>query len=212
MVSPRAWAVLRLMTSSKVVGRSMARLPGLGPLQDLVHIDGRTLDEFSTAIAKGHEAPRLGRFPPRAHGGELVCGGKVYDPLEVPVRQPILAKAERMGPMLEDGGKGAAELIGMAHRHRLQLQSEGPGIRLQLGELERKGRIGRIEEERDAGDLRHRFLQELQAFAREPDGIGFYPRDVAAGLRQARDEPLIHQHGGACRHDRHRRGRLLRRP
>jgi hypothetical protein len=100
------------------------------PFQDLVHIDGRTLDEFSTAVAKGHEAPRFGSFPPGAHGGELVCGGEVHDRLEVTVQQTIIAEVECIGPMFDDGGKGAVELVGLAHRYRLQLQSECTGVRL----------------------------------------------------------------------------------
>jgi hypothetical protein len=153
----------RLEVDDEIEGRGSlnGQIPRLGPFEDLVYIDGGPLLELARAITKGHEPPSLGRFPPGAHGGKPVCDGEVHDGSAVTVQQTISIDVERLGTMFDDGGKGAVQLVGMAYRHELELQAEGPGGRLETGAIEGKERIGRIAEEHDAGDLRQRGLQEL---------------------------------------------------
>jgi len=92
-----------------------------GTFQDLVHVDRSTLSKLATAVAIGNEAPSLGKSPLLAHSGEPVRGRKVHDLLEVRVKRPLIRYEERVGTTFDDGGKDCVELIGMAHRHALQL-------------------------------------------------------------------------------------------
>lgn len=68
---------------------------------------------------------------------------------------------------------------------------------------------GRIHQDRDAGDRRDRFLQQLEAFSRELDVTELEARDVATGPRQCRDQALFHHVDTDAEDDGDRGGRLL---
>src|SRR5215472_12027502 len=79
MVRPSALAVLRLMTSSNLVGCSTGRSAGLEPLRDLCHIGSGASIEISEIRAVAHEGaclrPRRGLGDSR----EAVLRGKLKE-------------------------------------------------------------------------------------------------------------------------------------
>ena len=56
MVSPRAWAVLRLTTKSNVVGCSIGQVGRLGALEDLVDVGGGAPERVEAVRPVGHQA------------------------------------------------------------------------------------------------------------------------------------------------------------
>ena len=64
MVRPRAWAVLKLMTSSNFMGCSTGQVGGLGAFQDLVDIRGDALMDVSPHRSVRHQPPGARHVPP----------------------------------------------------------------------------------------------------------------------------------------------------
>jgi hypothetical protein len=79
MVSPSAWAVLRRITSSNVVGCFMRRSTGLAPLRIFVHVRGGAPPELSVAQPIGHEPASVRGDSEGVDGRQPVCGRYVDD-------------------------------------------------------------------------------------------------------------------------------------
>jgi hypothetical protein len=75
---PSAFAVLRLMTSSNLVGFDR-KINRFGALQDLTHIGGRAPEEVGEARAVGHQAPVVRELAKATHGREAAAGGQQAD-------------------------------------------------------------------------------------------------------------------------------------
>jgi hypothetical protein len=83
MVRPRAFAVLRLMISSNLVGCSTGRSAGLAALQDLVDIGRRAAPDIVVVRTVRHQAADLDKSPQLVHGREPVLRSQIHDPLGV---------------------------------------------------------------------------------------------------------------------------------
>src|SRR5438128_10079174 len=67
IVSPRAFAVLRLITSSNFVGCSTGRSAGVGAFEDLVDVPGRAPKDLGITRTVRHEASSLNKSPLLEH-------------------------------------------------------------------------------------------------------------------------------------------------
>src|SRR5215467_4464238 len=113
MVRPRAWAVLRLITSSNFLGCSTGRSPGLAPL--------RTLSTYCESLeVDGHDGPvrgetsRLDVVSPPVHRRQMLGNREVGD-------SGSLAEIERI--ILDDGRGDSRGVI------PLNAASKSPGRR-----------------------------------------------------------------------------------
>ena len=79
IVRPRAFAVLRLITSSNFVGCSTGRSAGLAPLQNLVHVDGEASWHLSLVLSVCHEAAIEGIGPVHIYCRQPLSGREVED-------------------------------------------------------------------------------------------------------------------------------------
>ena len=79
-----------------------------------------------------------------------------------------------------------------------------------LLEVQRVRRIGRVPQEGDTRDRRHHLAQHLEPFGAALGAEDGIPGDVAAGVRQARDEAGAERIADADHHDRRARGRRTR--
>ena len=87
--SPIAFAALRLITSSNLVGCSTANSPGFAPLRILsTYIASRWNDSFEVGPV-GHGAARFGEFGPSRNSGNTLQCCKFNDPLPMLHDQPI---------------------------------------------------------------------------------------------------------------------------
>ena len=112
MVSPRTLAVLRLMTSSNLVGCSTGRSAGFSPWKDLVHVDTKAPEAVRFVQVIGEETPGLDITLVLVHGGQPTLGGEVDEPLSVDPPKWIRLQEECLRPCRGHRGKGPCELLG----------------------------------------------------------------------------------------------------
>ena len=76
---PRSLAVLRLITSSNLVGCWTGKSRGLGALQNTIDISGRAQEQLGVIDAIGHQAAGRGERAREYTVGRRCCGGGSED-------------------------------------------------------------------------------------------------------------------------------------
>ena len=163
----------------------------------------------------GYEPSSPDRTFPRVHRGQSMLGGERDDPLPVGPHKGLVCDEQRIGPVLGHRGKGARQLLGRLDAIELQREAElprrGQAFTRKAGSVPRS----RIPEDGQVGDFRDGLLEELEPFPIDVEvraGCARDPRDVAAGVGEARDQPLPHGVIDILQDDRDRGGRLHGRP
>ena len=140
-----ALAVVRLTTSSNLIGCSIGRSAGLVPCKILVHVRGAAAEQVGQARAVGQEAAGGGNLPGYEHSRQPIVGEKIDDPADAELVKGIVGHQERIGTLPDHGSEGAVEFSGTAHRDRDQLYPQRLYRRSQLCELGRVRGIVRFQ-------------------------------------------------------------------
>jgi hypothetical protein len=127
MVSPSAWAVLRLITSSNEVGCSIGQVRGLGTFQDLVDVGGGAA-EFVTKIGPiGQQRPGLRRQRAPQDRRQSALGHEAQEPRVVRRKERRGDHQERLRALAGHGGEGALQVLGLVDMQEVQGHPQGAG-------------------------------------------------------------------------------------
>ena len=178
ILTPSAFAVVRLMTNSNFVGLHHRQVGGLRALQDLAGVDADLtprvqkigpiahqptgFDELAKGIGRGNPMMRCERRKLDAPAAEEPAGGD----------------EEGVGTIAYEGGEGRLDLAGARARFEdLNLQSEGACSFRHVSQRGLGGRnIGRIDQHGNPNRLGHQVAQEPQ-----PLGHSFRVEKIDAG-------------------------------
>jgi hypothetical protein len=111
MVSPRAFVVLRLMTSLKLRGLLHGQVGRVGASEELVHVGGGLADRVDTIHRVRQEAARI-CVPSAAHRGQVVSEREFGEAGQMTGKRGIELDEERIRPRLSHHPKGGLELLG----------------------------------------------------------------------------------------------------
>src|SRR5713101_3580648 len=115
MVRPRAFAVLRLITSSNLMGCSTGRSAGVAPFRILsTYVRGRAAPVRGDDWPIAYEAAGLHRHPCGVHGRQAARGRELYEPCAVHREHGVPQDEERARARAGHGREGAVELVGIA--------------------------------------------------------------------------------------------------
>lgn len=188
----------------------------LGALEDLVDEERRAPEVVSDVRSTGHQTPELHRLPPAEAAWQPSPRREVNDVRSIGIGRWSTRDEERLGPGAADQREGLGVLTGCEHgqhqRHAQRLRDR-PNARCSWALPVVVFLAGQIGDARNAGQ---HLSQELQALALEfrPDSQR-EPRDVAAGSREALNDPLAHWVAAGCHDDGdaggHRLGRQRQR-
>jgi len=99
IVTPSAFAVLRLMTSSNFTGPFHRQVGGLCTFEDFVHVDGGAPIAVGHVWPIRHEAANVGKLPRIEHRRQVVLGGKCYYPCTVIPQHSVPQRDEGISPL-----------------------------------------------------------------------------------------------------------------
>ncbi len=142
-----------LITNSTFVGRSTGRSPGLGALEDFVHVHGHLPEDLGDAAAIEHEASRDHKLPGRVHGEQAVLRGEVDKACAIRDKERVGRRHERIGPLLSDRLEDVLEIVGAPELVRFEPNTQGgrPSLRFLEGR-DAPGIVG-IVDQRDAREF-----------------------------------------------------------
>src|SRR2546425_3565145 len=185
------------------------KLRRLGPLEDLAHVDGSAPVHLRLVRSVGHQAADVHKLSPPEHRGKPVPDRKRDDLGSMDERESGGQHDERLGTARGGGGGGPLEALRAAPLKGLHPHAEGPRRVSRFPPCPAGAGIGRVRQDRQARGRGDRLLQQLEPLRAGVNFIEGQPRDVAARLREARDEPARHRIEHE-RDDGNRRGRLFR--
>ena len=145
---PSAFAVLRLMTSSNLVGCSNRQVAGLGALQDLVDEGRGAAPKVHDVGAVRHQATRFDAVPELVHRCQPVPYPNIREPRVVGLESRIAYDKDRAGSPSRHCGESTVEILGPAGFHRMKLEPEP--LRCNRKVLPHKclARVSRVDEHR----------------------------------------------------------------
>jgi hypothetical protein len=108
--------------------------------------------------------------------------------------------------LLRRSPERAIEIGGRSDLQRLNFDPQGPARAHRLLEDKRGIGIGRVPEDRHAGNSREKLCEQFQPFSAQVRCHEARPGDIAAGPRQAGNEPASDRIAGCCHNDGDRRG------
>src|SRR5438876_10034176 len=207
MVSPSAFAVLRLITSSNFVGCSIGKSAGLAPLEDLVHVARGAFHESVKIRPVAQEA--TGAYPrsPTSDAGYPLLVDKLQEAGTAEVHESRGDDHKRVGTCACSRLKGSVEVLGSSGFERLNVDAEATRGRLDVAIL-RIAMVG-VPEHRDACQGWHRLFQELQPLAGRLRANERDACQVGAGPGEAGDHPRLDGVLTGEHHDRNRARRIL---
>jgi hypothetical protein len=139
----------------------------------------------------------------------VVLRGQADDRPSVAGGERVAGRQQRVGAKPKRRGEGGSDGLGADHFHRRDGESQLLGDGSRFVQREKSGGKWRVEEHGDVRDSRRELLEELQPLGRELLVRQRHPGDVAAGARQARDEPDGHRITGFGHDDWNGRRRSL---
>src|SRR6266851_3850229 len=203
IVSPSALAVLRLMTSSKRLGRSTARSAGL---------DTDTLPRIGEHWAVGHKTTSQGEGAKHGNGRKPVRSRKVGDRSRGREHERGRKDNDRVDASALGSSEGLVEILRFPNLENLEPYCQGLRCSLDGFHLRRRGR--RIPQGSDANIRYWRdLLHEFQPLPHQLREIEEYAGDVPAWPREAGDISTFHGVAFEIYRDNgERTGRILRLP
>jgi len=157
----RAFAVLRLITNSNLVGCSTGRSPAL-----------------------------LHKVARRVGGWQSGARRQIDDRLSIQLSEAVGSDDERVGAFSHRFVESTAQAVPAAHIEKFCLEAKGTSRRPGLLPFGPRGRVAHVVQERNAREVRNQLLEKLDAFRRELGAEGSHSRDVASGPREARHEAV----------------------
>src|SRR5262249_3633401 len=185
--SPSAFAVLRLITSSYLVGACTGRSAGLAPLRDAIDVtrrasewidrvgavrDQATADDVAAMPVDGGQSMPIRQRDNEVAMNERQCGCRHDQAAILPAREC---------------GDGALDLAGIAQVDRSQLHPQRWRHGLDSAELPDPGGDGRIPKPRHPRYARRNLLEHLQPFPAHAIFENHEASRVTARFSQARD-------------------------
>ena len=123
IVRPSALAVLRLITSSNVVGLLHRKVAGLGALEDAVDVGCRALVKQRPGAAVRHQAAVFHLRGPLVDRGQPVVRGQLDDSLPVAHEIGVAPTKSAAGRVGHDRGKGAS-VVAAPNLHDSELDAQ----------------------------------------------------------------------------------------
>ena len=174
MVSPSAFAVLRLMTSSYRLGDSTGQGGRAGAAEDPVDVDGRAAELLGEARRVGHETSQLGELPQRVDARQPVLAGQLGDALSLREQEGVTRRQQRVDAIPDHGRERGSEVVAARHLAELDLHPEGPPGGLVLAQAHRRGGAVQHGHAREPGQG---LLEELELLAADL-GVSCWLRPV----------------------------------
>ena len=147
---PSAFAVLRLMISSNLVGCSTGRSAGLAPLKILSDVGRGAAIEVGITHAVGEQASGLDELSSRINGRQPVpCRQAQRSFVDWPGtgRHPY---KERVDALFDRRFERAANVVSASHIEKLGLDTQGARRRFRLFPLRRSNRVAHIMKQRNS--------------------------------------------------------------
>src|SRR6185295_5631688 len=183
---------------------------GLRALEDLVHIGGRSPKRISEARSIGHEAPDIDEIPRRVHGRQAMLCRQVHEASSLAVEDGAPQYGQSADARPGHLREGPVELGGTLRLNELKPYSQGPCCDFcWLQHVCASAEGTWLPEDSDQADLRNGLLELFQTLADELRSDVGQPREIAAGVRQAGDEPVCDRIGGRAEDNREDPRRFL---
>ena len=139
------------------------QITGFGALEDLVNVGGGAPKHFRTARTVGHENSDASvNHIPRSHRRQAALHGEVCDPCRVNAEHPVRQDENGAGALRGHRFECAPEFVRPSRLEALNLYHQRRRYDFRLPLPDWMGRVARILEDGDAGDLRHRRFEQLQ--------------------------------------------------
>src|SRR6266545_2751073 len=179
----------------------------LGALEDLIDVGCGAPEHVRTARPIRHEATDLRLLNLPAHRRQAALGCEVCDSCSVSSEERVRQDEEHVRPLSGDCREGSVEVVGAASLQNSKLHPQRPGRARRLSHHEWVAAGVRILEDGDPGDPGHSLFEQLQLFSNDLGGNARQPGDIAAGPREAGDEPTRNRIGNEREDDGDRPGR-----
>ena len=138
-VRPSVLAVLRLITSSNLVGCSTGRSTDRRTSQNFVDVPGGPAEHLRKVRAVGHQPAGLNDFSPRVHAGNSALGGEADDDLSVGIVRRVYCNEEGLRPILANNSPRfsivSEAMVGMDQRHPQHPRSDPDSFPAGLSQL-----------------------------------------------------------------------------
>src|SRR6516164_4245866 len=210
-VRPSALAVLRLTTSSNVVGCWTGRSAGLAPLRIFSDVDADLAMDRRKAGAIADQTASLGVYAPRINRRNRLAYGQCYQLLVMAFEKGISLDDQPVGAQFGEGSEGGADLAFAAclqdrERHRLYT-----GRLLHVPDCRSGLRKTWVNQQGDHLGPGEQVAEQLEPLGDELLVENGEPREIAAWPRKTGDQPSRNRVLADDRNARDRRGRFFRR-
>src|SRR5262249_1152728 len=133
---------------------------------------------------------------------------KVNDPRQVQYHEVSRPNREPVGVVPCDASQRGFDIGWLPHFDRPKGKAKRARRRFRMIVERREAGEGRVPDDRDSRNLRHRLLEQLYLLAAELGRLNGHPSDISAGTGEARDEPVADWIDRSDHHDWNRGGRL----
>src|SRR5262245_53365938 len=167
--------------------------------EDLVDVAGGPVNQVGCICPIGDESASFHIFAKSLKRRQLVGECEVRNALSISERERVFDGNQRVGVLLSRCRECTIEVVRASHLQRLNLYPQCPACGLRLFEDNSGIRIGRIPKHSHTRKSGKQLLEQFQALATEVRHHEAHACDVAAGSRQAGDEPTAQRVTGRHR-------------
>ena len=188
---PSALAVLRLMTSSNLVGCPHRQVGRLLALEDAAGIDADLTKHLGDVGSVAHQPADFDNGARGMQGDRMACRQLASWSRRL-VKKGISAYEEGVGPLARKSCEGRIDFVAGAGVEDLNLQPHGARCRFHIPQCGlRAGGIARIDEHGHTRGCGHQLTQEFQPLCRQLRGEKLTPVRLPPGRARLATRPSL---------------------